>query len=120
MMGHLRSLWNAIWRLVVAFFFQRRKVYRTEFVTDLPDKLKPNVFYVVEERGTRFHASMVCPEGCGAILNMNLLTDDTPCWTLRYDDDGSATLIPSVWQKTGCGAHFFLRHGRIVWCRKQN
>jgi hypothetical protein len=71
----------------------------------------------VTEGELNIHASMLCPEGCGAIINLNLLPDDNPCWRLIVDDRGKPTLHPSVWRREECGAHFFMRSGQIIWCR---
>jgi hypothetical protein len=62
-------------------------------------------------------ASMLCPEGCGTVINLNLMTDDHPCWCLTVDAAGKPTMHPSVWRREGCFAHFFVRGGRIDWCQ---
>ena len=63
------------------------------------------------------HASMACPRRrCLKVLNMNLAPDECPQWSLTVDAKGKPTLAPSVWERTSCGCHFFLRHGKIVWC----
>jgi hypothetical protein len=82
----------------------------------LPKKLKRRVLYVVQEDGFEEQAAMICPCGCGAVLHMNLLPDERPCWTLTRHDDRTVSLAPSVWRQKACGSHFFLRHGRIQWC----
>ncbi|WP_324252081.1 DUF6527 family protein [Roseibium aggregatum] len=45
-----------------------------------------------------------------------LLEEVKPNWSLKSEDDKPPTLRPSVWRKTGCKAHFWLRDGHIHWC----
>jgi hypothetical protein len=91
--------------------------YRTLFVEDmLPKSLRRCTLYIVREDGILEQAAMSCPCGCGRVLQMNLLSDERPCWQLTQHNDGSATLHPSVWRKKDCGAHFWFRRGRIQWC----
>ena len=91
--------------------------YATLLVEDaLPKQLKRRTLYIVEEDGFQEQAAMICPCGCRAILHMNLLADERPCWRVTHHDDGTATLHPSVWRKKECGSHFWFRNGRVVWC----
>jgi hypothetical protein len=94
-----------------------KKGYQAKRVVDLPRRLRQRTLYIITEGGLSIHASMLCPEGCGAVINLNLLPDDHPCWRLIVDDRGKPTLHPSVWRREDCGAHFFLRSGRVIWCR---
>jgi hypothetical protein len=91
--------------------------YATLIVDEaLPKQLKRRTLYVVEEDGFEEQAAMICPCGCRSVLNMNLLPDERPCWRVTRNDDGTATLHPSVWRKKECGSHFWFRNGRVVWC----
>lgn len=80
-----------------------------------PKKLRRKRVYVLTEDGTPWQASMICPCGCGATLEMNLLPDERPRWTFAQDEKGRATLKPSVWRKVGCKSHFVLRNGVVRW-----
>ena len=92
--------------------------YRTEVVDgDLPKRLQSRTLYIVEEDGFAEQAAMICPCGCKRILQMNLLTDERPCWRVTRHDDGTATLHPSVWRKKDCQSHFWFRRGRVQWCK---
>jgi hypothetical protein len=74
--------------------------YRELTVTErLPRKLKRRVLYVVQEDGFEEQAAMICPCGCGAVLHMNLLPDERPCWKLTRHDDRTVSLAPSVWRQ---------------------
>lgn len=89
--------------------------YRGQHVTDLPDRLKPGLVYIVGDDGYDWSASMLCPGGCGKPLEMNLLPDAHPTWKVAEQPDGLISLHPSVWLKTGCKCHFVLQLGRVRW-----
>jgi hypothetical protein len=89
--------------------------YRVRRVEDRPDVPGFGVLYVIGRGEYLWEAAMRCPRGCGRTLSMNLLAAETPCWKLEEHPDGTATLSPSIWRKTGCGCHFFLKRGRVQW-----
>ncbi len=92
-----------------------RLTYRGIRVTDVPDRLKTGKIYLVGDDGYVWSAAMLCPGGCGKTLEMNLLPDAQPVWTVTEDANNRITLQPSVWLKTDCECHFILREGRIHW-----
>lgn len=110
----VRSRIVRFWHLIVGS--SRGPAYRIVLVEGEPDVLRPKRLYVIEDAGVSWTAVMVCPGGCGQTLHMNLLPDSKPVWRLTQDERGLVTLRPSVWQREGCGCHFFLRKGKIEWC----
>ena len=106
----LVRLW---WRLVERAGL--RPGYATEAVDELPDELEPLRVYLVGDPPMPWAAALLCPCGCGATIQLSLVAGDTPSWRARRHFSGSVTLHPSIWRKTGCRSHFFLRRGRIVW-----
>ena len=96
-----------------------RPGYATEAVDDVPDVLEPRRIYLVGDQSMPWSAALCCPCGCGATIQLSLVAGDTPSWRVRRHFSGSVTLHPSIWRKTGCRSHFFLRRGRIVWSRPQ-
>ena len=95
--------------------------YRTMEVQDtLPAELVRRTVYIVREDGFDEQAALLCPCGCGRVLQMNLLPDERPCWRVMRNADGTVTLDPSVWRKKDCGSHFWLHNGRIRWCRERH
>jgi hypothetical protein len=94
----------------------RLAVIRTD---ELPERLSAHHLYVVGERGEDWYAAMVCPCGCHALIDLNLVPPGRPCWRLTIDRDGLASLSPSVWRQVGCRAHFFVRRGGIIWIRNE-
>ena len=69
---------------------------------------------VVVRRGQLRSFVIVCPDGCGDVLTINLDSRAGPAWRL-YNRKGSITLFPSVWCSSGCGAHFIIWRNAIVW-----
>ena len=86
----------------------------------LPAQLLRRTIYIVCEDGFDEQVALLCPCGCGRVLQMNLLPDERPCWRVMRNADGTVTLHPSVWRTKGCGSHFWLRNGRIWWCLGPN
>ncbi len=86
----------------------------------LPKQLEPRVLYIVEEDDIEEQAAMVWPCGCAKTLQMNLLTDDRPCWRVTKHADGTASLHPSVWRQKDCRSHFWFRRGRVDWARNRS
>jgi hypothetical protein len=117
MIDRLRSFfWWALSKFGVS---RKPKPYSTITVEDcLPDDLKPKVLYIVHENGIKEQAAMLCPCSCGQILHMNLLQDERPCWSATIHSNGTSSLAPSVWRKTGCKSHFWFREGHILWCKE--
>ncbi len=94
-----------------------RKTYLTKYLQDLPDSLQPKVLYVLGEGKHLWSATMLCPCGCNATLQMSLQPEGRPRWVLTKESDGTVSLSPSVWRQIGCKSHFFFRKGVINWCK---
>ena len=91
--------------------------WKAVHVADLPEKLRPRKVYLVGETGHVWQAAMLCPCGCGVAIQLCVLPASSPSWAWRIHDDGCVSLHPSVNRHVGCGSHFFLRLGRISWCK---
>ena len=127
-MRWLRSLWQnlgiaSIPRRIVEWcepkrplFGRKPKLVRGVRVDDFPDRLEASKVYLAGEQGHLWGAAMICPCGCGETIELNLLKQARPCWAVKEHPDGGVTLSPSVWRQKGCGSHFFVRRGRIMWC----
>jgi len=83
---------------------------------EFPARLKKRVLYVLTEDGTPWQASLICPCGCKATLELNLLPDERPLWSVKHAPRGP-TVHPSVWRQVGCRSHFFIRDGRVFWAK---
>lgn len=81
----------------------------------LPKKLPQGKLVRMVDHGEDWSAGFRCPCGCNEVIELLLLPDVEPNWSLSVDPLGRATLQPSVWKRSGCKSHFFLVHGRVKW-----
>jgi hypothetical protein len=70
---------------------------------------------VVVHRGVDRSLTMVCPDGCGEMLTINLDRRAGAAWKL-YLEGRTLSLYPSVWRSTGCRSHFIVWRSSIYWC----
>tara|TARA_R110002020_G_scaffold69730_9_gene181452 strand:- start:25466 stop:25798 length:333 start_codon:yes stop_codon:yes gene_type:complete len=82
----------------------------------LPDGLPSRDIVLVRDDGDDWSVGMRCPCGCGDTIELMVLEEARPRWDITVDSARRPTLHPSVWRKTGCRSHFWLRRGRIHWC----
>ena len=66
------------------------------------------------DEGEPWAVVMMCPCGCGEVLELSLSPASKTFWKLAVEAD-HPTLHPSVWRKTGCRSHFWVRRGRVRW-----
>ncbi len=81
-----------------------------------PEHLQNRNLILAREDDEDWAVAFRCPCGCGDRLELQLIPEAKPHWVLHRDERGHPTLHPSVWRKTGCRSHFWLRSGRIFWC----
>jgi hypothetical protein len=105
----LRRLYN-LWP------WRKPELFHGIRVEEFPNKLDKAKVYLAGESEHLWAAAMICPCGCGDMIDLNLLKQSRPCWSVEEHSDGTITLAPSVWRQKGCRSHFLLRHGRIDWC----
>ncbi|WP_407645830.1 DUF6527 family protein [Alloalcanivorax profundimaris] len=90
------------------------RVFHAEGDTLPPEIPHKRLIHMIED-GVSWSVGFTCPCGCGDVIELLLLRAVEPHWSLSVDRFGRPTLHPSVWKKTGCKSHFWLRSGRIVW-----
>ena len=56
-----------------------------------------------------------CPCGCGQEIALNLMGSHLPRWRVEVGASQQFSVHPSV-DATSCGAHFWLRNGKVNWC----
>lgn len=109
-------MWKPLWlRRFLSWFASTRRLHVMDGDT-LPPVLPARALVLVRDDGEDWSVGMRCPCGCGDALEMMVLAEAEPRWTLTTDHKGLPTLHPSIWRRTDCKAHFWLRHGRVIWC----
>lgn len=66
-------------------------------------------------RGVARTIVMMCPDGCGETIAVNLDHRVGKAWR-KYEHNNKLTIYPSVWRDTGCRAHFIVWNDKIIWC----
>lgn len=102
-------------RKLAARWMPARRLRVTEG-DSLPAKLPWRDLILARDDGEDWCVGMRCPCGCGDPIELMLIREVKPRWTMKIDTSGRPTLHPSVWRKTGCCSHFWLRDGRVQWC----
>lgn len=103
------------WRNTKERWLPRRRLRMVNGDT-LPPELPRRDLVVAREDGEAWSVGMRCPCGCGETIELMLLAEAKPRWSLAVDGRERPSLSPSVWRRTGCRSHFWVRAGRIVWC----
>lgn len=75
---------------------------------------RPGVVALVRGGGKEKWLLMKCPCGCGSQIALNLMQSHSPRWTVAVQSPTRFSVHPSV-DAQSCGAHFWLRDGRITW-----
>jgi hypothetical protein len=81
----------------------------------LDEEMSPGILYSEVRNGYRKWSHLTCPR-CGDHIELEA-GDGRVKWSLAVDWLRRPTLKPSIWERSTCGAHFFIRKGTIVWCR---
>lgn len=66
-------------------------------------------------RGVPRTVVMVCPDGCGETIAVNLDRRVGKAWRI-YEHNEKLSIYPSVWRDTKCRAHFIIWNDQILWC----
>lgn len=122
-MSRIAAFFSRVWaavtvlpkRIAALWPFGRRKIFRAIRVEEFPDTLEPLKVYLAGEGENLWAAAMICPCGCGDVIELNLLPQARPRWCAQEHADGTVSLVPSVWRRKGCQSHFVVKHGVIRW-----
>lgn len=82
----------------------------------LPDVLPARDLVLTRDDGDDWSVGMRCPCGCGERIELMILEGTRPRWDISINEVRRPSLHPSVWRKSGCRSHFWVREGRILWC----
>lgn len=86
----------------------------------LPERMPRRDLVLADDDGDHWCVGMICPCGCDRTIELMLIREANPHWALKVDSEGFPTLTPSVWLRTGCKSHFWVREGRVQWCLSAN
>lgn len=109
-------MWRRFVTWLWSWFSPSEPIWKNCRVDDLPGQPRGHCVYLVVEDDQVWQVAMLCPCGCGDLIQLCVLPESSPNWVVTAHLDGTVTLSPSVWKTTGCRSHFFLRSGRIQWC----
>ena len=110
---------SAVRKLLVLLGVIRRPDILSRVVSQhpSPDQMVPKVLAVVIDGGRAKWACLRCPCGCGDKIQLSLNPTRRPRWAVRVDWLERPTVEPSIHQTDGCRSHFWIRSGRVVWCK---
>lgn len=89
--------------------------FKIEVACDFPSIIPEKKILIVKEGTEPETLLFKCPCGCNADIYLNLLKDTRPNWGFYINKRGKITITPSVWRKSGCKSHFFVRNGKTLW-----
>lgn len=99
----------------VAFIWKTK--YRIILCEELPDVIHKDMIYLSGKPDNLCYMAMLCPCGCGETIELNLIQSSHPCWQITWNFNGTISLSPSIRRIRRCKSHFFLRNGKVIWCK---
>jgi hypothetical protein len=108
------SKFKIMWLRLTEWWTPPRKVIEVQGELP-PSKLPSRDLLLLREGGEAWSVLMRCPCGCGQPVELPLICEARPRWSLRVDQERHPTLAPSVWRQEGCRAHYFVKGGKVVW-----
>lgn len=112
-MRWLKHWWHSLQRYLKSFTPPMTVLVVEEDL--FPKKLPRGRVVLLNDDGP-YAVGLLCPCGCGESIELMVMEGIRPRWDIQIDEFNRPTLHPSVWKKTGCCSHFWLKRGRIVWC----
>ena len=111
----MRSLPLYLIELVFRLPFLSRPAFLVDLVSECPsrEELHSDMVLVEMRGGYLKWAHLQCPK-CGDHIQLPLAGSDR--WSVDIDLFRRPTLAPSIWEGGSCGAHFFVRKGKLDWC----
>lgn len=92
--------------------------YKVIRCDELPDVCAEDTLYLIGERNNYWMAALICPCGCGDLIQLALDPTGRPRWQVSFNEQKQVTLKPSVHRNVRCGSHFFFQDGKIIWCQR--
>lgn len=116
-------IWRVLVSLILGVLVSLRLVKRPELVGRIvnryptPDELRNDELVVVQDGDRQKWACLLCPGGCGEKLQLTLVPYRKPRWLVRLDWLRRPSITPSVRQLNDCQCHFWIKGGKVHWCR---
>ena len=82
----------------------------------LPKAMEAGKIYIVCGPGYQKWAVFRCPKHEEEIVQLSLMQNRRPRWTIAMDFLDRPTIHPSVRQLDGAYAHFWVESGCVDWC----
>ena len=82
----------------------------------LPEPMEAGKIYIVGGPGYQKWAVFRCPKHEEEIVQLSLMQNRRPRWTIAMDFLDRPTIHPSVRQLDGAYAHFWVKSGSVDWC----
>ena len=97
--------------------FLKRPPYLAAVAAERPAAadLRPGQLVIEMRGGHSKWVHLACPK-CGEPIQLPVAVGSE--WSVLVDVFRRPTVSPSIWETGGCGAHFFIRHGRLIWCKQ--
>lgn len=105
---------RGLWRRIKEYLLPARRV-RLVDGDQAPASFPSRGLVLLRDGGEDWSVMMNCPCGCGQRIELPLLEEAMPRWSLRIDGRQRPTLHPSVWLREGCRSHFLVRAGKVIW-----
>lgn len=101
----------------MGFIEQPRFLVQRTIDMPAPETLATGEVIIVGPADRPKWVTFPCPSGCGTPLLLSLNPDRRPRWSVTYDWLGRPSLTPSVHRKDGCRCHFWMKDGKVEWCK---
>ncbi|MBS1682160.1 MAG: hypothetical protein JST48_10635 [Bacteroidetes bacterium] len=101
------------------FNFSFRKKEKTNYtlisIEDFPEAIEGGKLYLIGSQNKKWLIAMLCPCGCDAVIQLNLLKEAKPQWKTRINKKGHITVLPSIRRIIGCQSHFHIIKSSVQW-----
>lgn len=114
----MELLYTFLCRIAVGLGIVQKPILIVKFLAEhpVPDNIQAGVVYIIRSSGFQKWAMFLCPRHENEIIQLCLMRNRRPHWTVKTDLLGRPTINPSVRQLKGSFAHFWVKAGHIEWC----
>ncbi len=81
------------------------------------DSLSNGEIVIVGNKDYQKWAYLKCPCGCGSTTMLSLSTKRRPSWQVYMNWMMILTVYPSVRDISTCYSHYWIKRGKVYWCR---